>query len=484
MWLRISFTEVSDLKTYLKTGGSFLAFLLVMAMLLSGLGNRMSRPDFVSNYYTAGSVFDGMYGLQKDTLDVLFLGSSHGYNSYDPQHLYDVYRLRSYNLSTSRQGPIASYYWLKEVLKTQSPRAVVFEVCFLFHDTDEPSLRIALNPMHLSGNKLDAIRDLSAQDPELYDPLSFLFPLIRYHERWKEPSAAFFQKKIAGGQNWLKGFFPGFHVFNEAEDYVPFDQASMEKIPDAGTEVPDEFRLRYLDKMADLCREEGIALILSSSPSTQWSAEQHNYMADYASARGLSFYDFNCREIYDALNYDINTENLDKGHPNVYGAAKITSFFGKLLTGEYGLTGTDDAQWVKSKPYVDMVYEDFAVFNAHTLADYLMTARKDRYTIFLTIDSEYQASPESMAELEKAGVRWAPGQSVCACIDYPSGTVLQEETLLEGTYNRGLFKYSLSLEDPRASIILNRRQKVTNDKHLHICVFDNVFGNLVDSSSY
>jgi len=105
MWLRISFTEVSDLKTYLKTGGSFLAFLLVMAMLLSGLGNRMSRPDFVSNYYTAGSVFDGMYGLQKDTLDVLFLGSSHGYNSYNPQHLYDVYRLRSYNLSTSRQGP-------------------------------------------------------------------------------------------------------------------------------------------------------------------------------------------------------------------------------------------------------------------------------------------------------------------------------------------------------------------------------------------
>lgn len=484
MWPVISFTEVSDLKTYLKTGGSLLAFLLVMAMLLAGLGKRMSRPEVLSNYYTAGSVFEGMYGLKDDTLDVLFLGSSHGYNSYDPQHLYDVYRLRSYNLSTSRQGPIASYYWLKEVLKSQSPRAVVFEVCFLFHDTDEPSLRIALNPMHLSGNKLDAIRDLYALDPELYDPLSFFFPLIRYHERWKEPRANFFQKKTTGGQNWLKGYFPGFQIFYDGGDYVPFDQASTEKIPDAEMEIPDDFRLRYLDKMADLCSKEGISLILTSSPSTLWTAAQHNFMADYASARGLPFYDFNCREIYDAVDYDINTENLDTGHPNVLGASKITSWFGKLLTGEYGLAGTDDPQWVKSKPYAGMVYEDFAVFSAYTLADYLAAARKDRYTIFLTIDGEYEASPESMAELEEMGVRWAPGQSVCVCIDYPSKTILQEETALEGTYDGGLFKYSLSLENPRSSIILNRQQMVTNDKHLHICVYDNVFGNLVDSSAY
>lgn len=455
-----------------------------MALILSGLGRRMSRPEVLSNYYTAGSVFEGMYGLKDDTLDVLFLGSSHGYNSYDPQHLYDVYRLRSYNLSTSRQGPIASYYWLKEVLKTQSPKAVVFEVCFLFHETDEPSLRIALNPMHLSRNKLDAIKDLSALDPELYDPLSFFFPLIRYHERWKEPRDNFFQREMTKGQNWLKGYFPGFQVFYDGENYVPFAQASKEKIPGAEMDVPEEFRLRYLNRMAELCSQEGITLILACSPSTLWTAEQHNFMADYASTHGLPFYDFNCAEIYQALDYDINTENLDTGHPNVLGASKITSWFGNLLTHQYGLTGTDDAQWVLSKPYSSVVYEDFAVFSSYILSDYLKAAQKEHYTIFLTIDGEYEASPESLEELQKMGIVWAPGKKVCACIDYPSGTVLQQESYLEGTYDGGLYKYHLSLENPRASIILNRQEMVSNDKHLHICVFDNVFGNLVDSSAY
>lgn len=455
-----------------------------MGILMGGLGRRMSKPEVVSNYYSAGSVFEGMYDLKKDTLDVLFLGSSHGYNSYDPQHLYDVYKLRSYNLSTSRQGPIASYYWLKEVLKTQSPKAVVFEVCFLFHETDEPSLRIALNPMHLSGNKLEAIRDLYALDPDLYDPLSFFFPLIRYHERWKEPRADFFRKRSTDGQNWLKGYYPGFQVFYDGEDYVPFAQASKEKIPDAQMDVPDEFRLRYLNRMVELCRQEDILLILSSSPSTLWTAEQHNFAADYASSHGLPFYDFNCAEIYEALDYDINTENLDTGHPNVLGASKITSWFGRLLTGQYNLTGMDDAQWVRSKPYANIVYEDYTVFSSYLLADYLFAARKDHYTVFLTIDGDFEASPEALEELQKMGIDWAPGRKVCACIDYPSGTVLQDELALEGTYAGGFYKYSLSLENPRASIILNRQQMVSNDKHLHICVYDNVYGNLVDSSAY
>ena len=472
------------MKTYLKTGGSLLAFLLVMGLLLSFLGMRMSRPEFASNYYAAGSVFEGMYGLKEDSLDVLFLGSSHGYNSYDPQLLYDVSGLRGYNLSTSRQGPVVSYYWLKEVLKTQSPRAVVFEVCFLFHDTDEPSLRIALDPMHLSGNKLEAIRELSSLDPELYDPLSFIFPLIRYHERWKEPRANFFQEKMTHGQNWLKGYFPGFNVFNEGEDYVPFQQASTEMIPGAEMDVPDEYSLSCLNRMADLCSREGITLILSSSPSTLWTAGQHNFMADYASSHGIPFYDFNSAEIYRAIDYDINTENLDTGHPNVLGAAKITTWLGDQLTGQYGLTGKEDAQWVISRPYTSVVAENFAVYSANTLEEYLKVAQKDHYTIFLTIDKEYEASPESLAELEKLGIEWAPGQSVCACIDYPSGSVRQEEVFLEGTYDEELFKYSLSLEKSRASIILNRKQRVTNDKHLHICVFDNVFRHLVDSSAF
>lgn len=65
--------------------------------------------------------------MQKDTVDVLFLGSSHGVTSFLPQELYNQYGITGYNLGCEQQGMVTSYYWLKEALRYQSPKAVVLD---------------------------------------------------------------------------------------------------------------------------------------------------------------------------------------------------------------------------------------------------------------------------------------------------------------------------------------------------------------------
>ena len=470
------------MKTYLKNAIKLAAFLALTGFLLISLGKVMSIQKFQTRYYSSPSSFEGLYALEENTLDLVFLGSSHGYNSYWPQALYDDFGIRSYNLSTSMQGPIASYYWLEEVLKTQSPRAVVFEVCFLFHETDEPSLRKAFDPMRLGKTKLSAVKDLYAYDPALFDPVSFVFPLVRYHERWKEPQEVFFDSRRLIENNALKGFYPGFGSMGEVEDYAFAAPSSMEKAQDAGTETPDAFCQTYLDKMTALCQEKGITLILSSSPSTRWTREQHNFTADYAAAHHLPFYDFNCEDIYTAIGYDIGSDNLDSGHPNILGTAKITTYLGERLTQDFGMKATSDPQWEETKPYRELVLEDYALISAYTLPEYLEAADKDRYTIYFTSDGGFEPSQESKNKLAEMGITWPENGVICAAIG-PDGP-LQEETGLVGTYGEGRYQYRLSIENGVSSILLDGREQTWGEKHFHIAVYDNVFGNVVDTNAY
>ncbi|MGX8688576.1 MAG: hypothetical protein ACSW8K_12365, partial [bacterium] len=68
------------MKTYLKNAVKLAAFLTIAVLILAHLGKVMSVQKFQSRYYSTLSSFEGFYSLEENTLDVVFLGSSHGYN--------------------------------------------------------------------------------------------------------------------------------------------------------------------------------------------------------------------------------------------------------------------------------------------------------------------------------------------------------------------------------------------------------------------
>ena len=86
-------------------------------------------PEFPDNVEDS---IQGFYDLPKNSLQVLFLGTSHVGYSVSPVQLYKDYGITSYNLGTSDQGFDTSLLLLRETFKTQHPKLIILDVSKLF----------------------------------------------------------------------------------------------------------------------------------------------------------------------------------------------------------------------------------------------------------------------------------------------------------------------------------------------------------------
>ena len=101
--------------------------------------------------------------------------------------------------------------------------------------------------------------------------------------------------------------------------------------------------MQYLEKMAELCRENGVELVLIKAPSVypHWYDEWDAQVKDFAAAHGLSYY--NLLEISEEIGIDWQTDTYDAGlHLNVWGAEKLATYFGKILTEQHGCVSEKD----------------------------------------------------------------------------------------------------------------------------------------------
>ena len=95
--------------------------------------NQVLTPKyFYNNTWPTTSTYLGFYKMERNTVDVLFFGSSHAVSSFSPQILYDRYGITSYNLGCEQQNLITYYYLLKEALRFQKPKAIVLDCYILF----------------------------------------------------------------------------------------------------------------------------------------------------------------------------------------------------------------------------------------------------------------------------------------------------------------------------------------------------------------
>ena len=155
---------------------------------------------------------DGIYGLKKfyeqdsDTVDLLILGSSHAFESFNTGILWDEFGISSFVLAGSEQPMWNTYYYLKEALKTQKPKLVIVEGfgTFLNYEYSDDS-RIVKNNYGLKWSE-DKIESLKVSTPE-ERWIEFFPEYCRYHNRYKEIGREDFLKDQGKPlyRNW-KGF--------------------------------------------------------------------------------------------------------------------------------------------------------------------------------------------------------------------------------------------------------------------------------------
>lgn len=292
------------------------AFMLIFCLLFSG-------ATYILRNKNEANIVLPFYDEPKNTLDVVFIGSSHVMCSVYPMELYDNYGIASYVFASSAQLLPQSYYQLKEALRFQNPKMIVLDVSGVIYDTKISTSEYAhvqIDNMSFSPVKYQAIWDLF----ESGSRSEYIFNIFRFHPRWKELGKADFLP--------IKSIAKGSYVSTDCTPCEPnrkiADDEKIQMFPTAE---------KYLRMMIELCEDKGIEVLLFNAPAVEEheSLPRCNAVNDIAKEYGINYIDLNMR--YEEINFDPSTDYRDPWHCNAKGAMKVTTFLGNFIKSNYEL---------------------------------------------------------------------------------------------------------------------------------------------------
>jgi hypothetical protein len=282
---------------------------------------------------------------KENSIDVLFLGTSHVYCGVNPLEIWNQTGIPSFNVVSNRQPIWSSYGLLKEALKHQKPKAVFFDVLgatdyvegLIDSDRGINATHLAFDPVPLSISKILDILQID----EISNKQEMIFPIIYNHKRLLDNSLNSFDFSYVfkKQRNIDKGFV--LSVKTEPVEKPPVYPDGM--IP--MTPVAE----KYLVKIIELCKKENIPLVLFKTPSSALEnfLMQLTGIAEVGAEYDVPFLDFN--RLYDETGLDFKTDFIDGGHLNVHGAKKISDYLGKYLQENFELADKRDdpdyAEW-------------------------------------------------------------------------------------------------------------------------------------------
>lgn len=320
------------------------------AVILIGLFllQRLLIPKYVSEV-VEGRLIEEYYNDEKDH-DVIFIGDCEVYENFSPKVLWEEYGINSYIRGSAQQLIWQSYYLLEDTLRYEKPDVVIFNVLAMQYDKPQKEAynRMTLEGMRWSSSKVKAINASMTENEKFLD---YVFPILRYHSRWKELGSEdvsyMFRDKTVSHNGY----------------YMRVDVRPAENVPE-GKILADyrfgENAYDYLDKITSLCKENDIQLVLIKAPSLYpfWYDEWEEQMEEYARENDLLYINF--LELTDETGLDFTKDTYDGGlHMNLSGAEKITKYLGEILEEEYDLPdrrGEEELaeRWIqKIKAYED-----------------------------------------------------------------------------------------------------------------------------------
>ena len=267
--------------------------------------------------------------------EIVILGSSHAYRSYNPMVIDDKLSLENqvFNFGSSAQSPVTSYYVLKEVVQKHRPKLVIFDIYAVVFNYDDQlrNGRINLKEMKWGSNKLNFFwRGFTMKEKATL----LFFPTLIYKD--------FFTAKL---KKWMGiDYLPVQKGIYQKRGFVSNpDTLKQEKL--IHSNQFDHFRidpdmvtkrnLAHANKIAKLCKKLQIPLVLMSAPIPEISVQKidnykaiHYYFSDLAKELEIPYYDFNedrISNIRDEFHY------YDDDHLNAAGADLFSIEVAKLI---------------------------------------------------------------------------------------------------------------------------------------------------------
>lgn len=297
-----------------------IVFMLLFAVLFSYAQTLLSRKS-TEGWWNTTAKIDGFYNSPENEYDVMFFGSSNAYCSFNPLIIWNKTGVKSYVLATQQQPVWATYHYMVDAFKTQSPELVVMDVLMLskndeFYD-DGVNYTFCDN-MPLSKNKIELVY-ASAPKGERF---GLLCNFVKYHSRWNELERQDFEYKKSEMRDYSKGFC----VLTGTYD----GKLQREDV----SNIKESLQLsskneEYLKKIIELCEEKDVRLMLIKTPSNATREEKmyYNSVEKIAAEHDVEYVDYNL--LYEEIGLDIATDFYDETHLNAWGAEKFSEYFAK-----------------------------------------------------------------------------------------------------------------------------------------------------------
>ena len=282
-------------------------------------------------------LYQGLYN-KENSYEVLLMGSSHMNSSINPNILWGQYGITSFNYGTGGQPIDVTYYLLREALKVQNPKVVVIDLYYLGLTApygEEGYIRYVLDNMKLSLNKVEAVVNCVPND----DIIHYLFPLLKFHTRWKELTLEDFKFNLEAAA-YAKGFGAGREIYG-IDNKGDLDETAVLDIPEK-TE-------KYLYKFIELSKEYGFNLVFTNAPYDYTSndsmdtwhkndAAMFNRVSEIAAENNIPFINYSSKGKIEEIGFNFAEDMYNIGHENIWGSNKLSYNFAKFLQDNYDLT--------------------------------------------------------------------------------------------------------------------------------------------------
>ncbi len=292
-----------------------------------------------TNSVDAGNDNGAAYGFEAEpegVLDAVILGNSESRTSISPMELFHEYGITSYCAGVNSEDLSETREMLRRVLRTQSPGLIIIEC--------------------------DVLWTSFTWQEELDSVMSTIFPVFRWHDRWKTLTINDFTSIPDNDHvETRKGYYNTWIVKPPTQEMM---DAYMKE--DTGESPLASNAMRVLEDMASMCRDNGTDILLLSIPCPYyWTWARHNTVTKIAeelnqkaegSGTSVVFADMNV--VPEEVGIDWNTDSRDGGnHMNDSGMRKVNAWLGPYLKEHYDLKDHRDDPLCK-ETWTDM-YDDY-----------------------------------------------------------------------------------------------------------------------------
>lgn len=358
---------------------------------------RLVMPKYMTDILEGS--FTEEYYKETTKHDVIFVGDCEVYENFSPITLWKEYGITSYIRGNAQQLIWQSYYMLEDTLKYEKPKVVVYNVQSLMHSEPqkEEYNRMTLDGMRWSSTKIKAINASMLENESFYD---YLFPILRYHSRITNLNKSDIQYYFSKRQVTHNGYYMRVDTTKDnldvddasendgeddlgrteeksADDFMSFDDfddveeyTGEDTVEEDNTDAGDpkykfgDYPMEYLNKLRELCNQEGITLILVKAPSSEpvWYNAYEQQVEAYAEKYQLTY--INYLEKMEEIGIDYQNDSYDGGlHMNLNGAEKLATDLGKILSKDFQIKDH------RGEKEYDDIYSKKAEFYDKMIAD-------------------------------------------------------------------------------------------------------------------